>query len=144
MQDFPHGRVLEIERHYCVAQLSPSPQREPSAGLVELLSSMPEVSVSLISASSWVRALHTVLAGLTGAVWAFSLASLPLSTGWPAVFNFGYAAASAGFTVVRTLAALNSSGAEKGAQLARTWGSSHDLDRSRNSRKISVQEVPVI
>ena len=113
MQDFPHGRVLEIERHYCVAQLSPSPQREPSAGLVELLSSVPEVSVSLISASSWVRALHTVLAGLTGVVWAFSLASLPLSTGWPAVFYLGYAGASAWFTVVCALVALNIWGSEK-------------------------------
>ncbi|MBV8135399.1 MAG: hypothetical protein JO121_07140 [Deltaproteobacteria bacterium] len=54
-----------------------------------------------------------MLAGLTAVVWAFSLASLPLSTGWPAVFYFGYAAASAGFSVVCALVALNISGTEK-------------------------------
>ena len=113
MQDLPHGRVLEIDRHNCVAQLSPSPQREPGARLVQLASSVPQISVSLISASPWVRSLHTVLAGLTGLVWAFSLAALPLETGWPAVFYFGYAAASAGFTVVCTLVALNIWGTEK-------------------------------
>ena len=113
MQDLPHGRVLEIDRHNCVAQLSPSPPREPGARLVELPSSVPQVSVSFISASPWVRSLHTVLAGLTGVVWAFSLVSLPLSTGWPAVFYFGYAAASAGFTVVCALVALNIWGTEK-------------------------------
>ena len=113
MQDLPHGPVLEIERHNCVARLSPSSRREPGAWLVQLLSSVPQVSVALISAFPWVRSLHTMLAGLTAVVWAFSLASLPLSTGWPAVFYFGYAAASAGFSVVCALVALNISGTEK-------------------------------
>jgi hypothetical protein len=113
MQDLPHGRVLEIDRHNCVAQLSLSPHPERGARLVQLLSSVSKVSVSLVSPSPWVRSLHTVLAGLTGVVWAFSLASLPLSTGWPAVFYLGYAGASAWFTVVCALVALNIWGSEK-------------------------------
>src|SRR5262249_30654956 len=113
MQDLLHGRVPEIDRHNRVAQVSPSPEREPSARLVELLSSVPEVRFSLVSVSWRARVLHTVLAGLTGVVWAFSLVSLPISTGRPAVF-YGYAAASAGFTVICALVAVNNSGVKRG------------------------------
>jgi hypothetical protein len=76
MQDLPHGPVLEVDRHNGVAQLLPSPQREPDASLVQLLSSVPQVSVSLVCASPCGAESATVLAGLTAVVWAFSLASL--------------------------------------------------------------------
>src|SRR6516165_10729972 len=114
MQDLLHGRVLEIDRHNRVAQVSPSPQRESSARLVELLSCVPEVRFSLISGSWRARILHTVLAGLTGVVWAFSLVSRPISTVWPAVFYFRYVAASAGFTVICALVAVDNSGMKRG------------------------------
>jgi hypothetical protein len=111
MQDLSHGRVLEIERHDSVAQ--PSPRRGPRARFVELLSSVREVNFSLFSSPPWARILYAGLAGLTGIVWAFSLASLLLSTGWSAVFYLGYAAASAGFTVLCALVAVNISHPEE-------------------------------
>jgi len=64
------------------------------------------------------RILHTMLAALTGVAWAFSVGRFLLATGWPVVLCFGYAAASADFTVVCTLVALNLSNAEREAQLA--------------------------
>jgi hypothetical protein len=75
--------------------------------LAEQYSSLREVGRRAISAFSWVRTLYTVLAALTGALWAFSVVRFLLATGWPVVFYFGYAAASAGFTVVCALVALN-------------------------------------
>jgi hypothetical protein len=64
---------------------------------------------------SWrARILRTVLAGLTGVVWAFSLASLPIPRGWRAVFYFGYATASAGFTVICALVAVINLGVKRG------------------------------
>ena len=110
-----NGRVLEIDRPKGIAPASPSPRRGPCARLIELLSSVCEVRVPFLSASSSVRILHTLLAGLTGVVWAFSLARLSLSTGWSAVFYLGYAAASAGFTIFCALVALDILGSEKGS-----------------------------
>jgi hypothetical protein len=115
MRDLSHGRVLEIERHHGVAQPSPSPRREPRARLVELRSCVRELSFSLISSPPWAQILYAVLAGLTGVVWVFSLASLPLSTGWSGVFYLFYAAASAGFTVLCLLVAVNISDPEERA-----------------------------
>jgi hypothetical protein len=115
MQGLSHGRVLEIERHNGLAQPSPLPRGGPGARLVELLSSVRELSFSLSPSPPSARILHAALAGLTGAVWAFSLGSLLLSTGWSAVFYLGYAAASAGFTVLCALVAVNVSYAEENA-----------------------------
>ena len=102
VQDVPSGGVLEIERHRCVVQPSPPPHRGLRIRLAELFSSLRQVGLSLISAFSWL-----LLATLTGLVWVFSVARFLLATGWPVVFYFGYAAASAGFSVVCALLALN-------------------------------------
>jgi hypothetical protein len=102
IQDVPYGGVLEIERHSSVLQPTPPPQRGLRTRLAELFSSFRHVGLSLISAFLWV-----LLATLTGVVWAFSVGRFLLATGWTVVFYFGCAAASAGFTVVCALLALN-------------------------------------
>jgi hypothetical protein len=54
-----------------------------------------------------------VLAALSGAVGALSLVRFFLSTGSPALFHLAYAAASAGFATISSLAALDSSSPEQ-------------------------------
>jgi len=57
--------------------------------------------------------LYIVLAAISGAVWALSLARFFFSTGWPALFHLAYAAGSGGFAIVCSLAAFDSSSPER-------------------------------
>jgi hypothetical protein len=115
------ARVLEIGRSSTVEEQPPAPGQPPIRERFRThLSPLRKFVSSLVAVSLWTRILHTVLAALTGAVWALSLARFFFSTGWPALFRLAYAAGSAGFAIICSLAAFDPSSPE---QLGR------DLDR---------------
>ena len=104
----PETRVLKIGRSGIIATAPPRPRRlSIHERLRTELSRVRKFVGSLIAGSLWTRILCGVLAALTGAVWAFSLARFIFSSGWPALFHLVYAAAAAGFSVVCAVAAFD-------------------------------------
>ena len=121
------ARVLEIGRSGIIAKPDPA-RRRPSFGerLRTELSPLRKSAGSLVTGSLWIRILCSVLAVLTGAIWALSLALFLLSTGWPALFHFGYLAGAAGFAVTCALTAADPSspdqlGREVDARIYGKW-----------------------
>ena len=121
------ARVVEIGRSSS-AEIPPQARRRPSFGerLRTELSPLRKSAGSLVAGSLWIRILCSVLAVLTGAIWALSLARFLLSTGWPALFHFGYLAGAAGFAVTCALTAADPSspdqlGREVDARIYGKW-----------------------
>jgi len=108
------ARVLEIGRAGIVQEAPPALGRPPiRERLRTLLSTLRKFASFLVAISLWTRVLYIVLAVISGAVWALSLARFFFSTGWPALFHLAYAAASGGFAIVCSLAVFDPSSPER-------------------------------
>jgi hypothetical protein len=91
------ARVSEIGRTGTVQESPRAFGRPPiRERLRAQLSTLRKFASSLVAISLWTRVLYIVLAALSGAVWALSLARFFFSTGWPALFHLAYATGSGG------------------------------------------------